>query len=214
MNKNLTEVIFVLDRSGSMEHLTTETIGGYNSLIEKQRKEAGEVRITTVLFDDELEILYDCKPINEVQRLTDNEYYARGCTALLDAVGTTIDCVGKRLSETAEAEKPNHILFVITTDGYENASHEYSKGKIKEMIKRQQDTYSWHFMFLGANIDSVSEADSIGIRPCMATNFSTSEKGVRSTFHVMDRFLNYMKLNDSKDDFCDEDCAEIMSQTE
>lgn len=122
MNQNLTEMIFILDRSGSMESLTEETIGGFNSLIEKQKEEPGEARITTILFDDKYELLHDHTPVQEIQRLTRKEYYARGCTALLDAVGLTIDRVGGRLAETPEEERPGRVVMVITTDGYENAS--------------------------------------------------------------------------------------------
>lgn len=212
MNTQLTEVIFILDRSGSMEHLTEETIGGFNSLIRQQQKEPGEVKVTTILFDDVTEVLHDCVPIAKIPRLTDREYYARGCTALLDAVGSTIDRVGNRLAETPEDDRPAHVLFVITTDGYENASHTYTKSKVKEMIRRQQSVYSWNFLFLGANIDSVSEADSIGVRPCMAANFSASEKGMRSTFKVTEKFLNCMKLSEANLD--EATCASILSETE
>ena len=134
MNQNLTEMIFILDRSGSMESLTEETIGGFNSLIEKQKEEPGEARVTTVLFDDKYELLHDHTPVQEIQRLTRKEYYARGCTALLDAVGITIDRVGGRLAETPEEERPGRVVMVITTDGYENASRRYSRSQIQDMI--------------------------------------------------------------------------------
>lgn len=209
MNQNLTEMIFILDRSGSMESLTEETIGGFNSLIEKQKEEPGEARVTTVLFDDKYELLHDHTPVQEIQRLTRKEYYARGCTALLDAVGITIDRVGGRLAETPEEERPGRVVMVITTDGYENASRRYSRSQIQDMIRRQTDVYKWKFMFLGANMDAVSEADSMGIRPCMAATYSPSAAGVRSVFSAVGRMLDVMKLND-----CDEDGEEFREQCE
>ena len=187
---NVTELVFVLDRSGSMESLTSETIGGFNSLIEKQKKDdAGdEVYVTTVLFDDQYEILHDHISISEVNRMTDHEYYARGCTALLDAVGQTIKTIDKRI-ESDETK----VLFVITTDGYENASREYTKAKIKKMISKRQDKNNWKFLFLGANIDAVSEADSIGIRPTGACQPSASVAGVRSSFDAINGITQFMR---------------------
>lgn len=216
MNENLTEMIFVLDRSGSMEHLTQETIGGFNSLINKQKKD-NETYVTTVLFDDYYELLHDHLPINFVPKLTDTEYYARGCTALLDAVGRTIDNVGMRLAATPEEERPGKILFVITTDGYENASHDYSKKRIKEMITLQQDTYNWKFLFLGANIDAVGEADSIGIRPAMACSPTASAAGVESSFKAVSKITDFLRSR-SSDDLCEEtfeaECAEFLADIE
>ena len=194
MKNNLTELIFVLDRSGSMEHLAAETIGGFNSLIEKQKKETeGEVYVTTVLFDDKYELLHDHININDIPRLTDKDYYARGCTALLDAVGRTIDNVGERLSKTAEEERPSQILFVITTDGYENASVDYTKGKIKEMITLQQNTYNWKFLFLGADIDAVSEADSLGIRHSGVCQPTASRNGIRTSYQAVSHIADYLR---------------------
>lgn len=216
MNENLTEMIFVLDRSGSMEHLTQETIGGFNSLINKQKKD-NETYVTTVLFDDYYELLHDHLPINSVPRLTDTEYYARGCTALLDAVGRTIDNVGMRLAATPEDERPGKLLFVITTDGYENASRDYSKKRIKEMITLQQDTYNWKFLFLGANIDAVGEADSIGIRPTMACRPTASAAGVKSSFKAVSKITDFLRSR-SSDDLCKETfeagCAEFLADIE
>lgn len=198
MNNNLTEIVFILDRSGSMEHLTTETIGGFNSLIERQKADKeGEALITTVLFDDQYEILHNHLPLKKVHRLTKKDYYARGCTALLDAIGKTIDSIGERLSATPEDKRPGKVLFIITTDGYENASQTYTKSKIKEMITHQQDVYNWQFTFLGANIDAVGEADSLGIRPQMACSPSASARGVKSSFGAMDKLVSFMRENKS-----------------
>lgn len=204
MNQNLMEMIFILDRSGSMEHLTEETIGGFNSLVEKQKSEEGEAAVTTVLFDDMYEILHEHRPIQEVKRLTRKEYYARGCTALLDAVGLTIDRAGSRFAELPEEERPGKVIVVITTDGYENASRIYTKDRVKKMIELQQNVYKWQFLFLGANIDAVGAADSIGIRPCMARNYTASPAGVESTFRAVDSAISFMRLSEDEDHYEDE----------
>lgn len=184
MNRNLTEIIFLLDRSGSMAGLESDTIGGFNAFIEKQRKLEGDTIVTAVLFDDKYQVLYngvECKDV----KLTDKEYYVRGCTALLDAVGKTILNVGFRLSQVREDERPSKVIFVITTDGLENASCEFTYSKIKELIKYHQDKYNWEFIFFGANIDSAKEADSIGINEDNAYNFEASEKGVKIMYDVV-----------------------------
>ena len=177
MNMNSTEIIFLLDRSGSMGGLESDTIGGFNAFIEKQSQLEGETIVTVVLFDDRYEILWNGVKANKVM-LTDKEYYVRGCTALLDAVGKTILDVGYRLSETSEEERPGKVIFVITTDGLENASHEFTYEKVKGLIKHQQKKYNWEFIFLGANIDAAKEADSIGISMDNAYNFEASKTGV------------------------------------
>ena len=186
MKKNLTEIIFILDRSGSMDLLTEDTIGGYNSYIENQKKEDGEALVTTVLFDERYEILHDGVNIKDIKPITNKEYFARGCTALLDAVGKTITNVGARLNNTPEEERPEKVIIIITTDGKENASVEYTKAKIKEMIEEQTNKYSWQFIFLGANIDAVAEAESMGINSKFASNYGWSSQGVESTFATMD----------------------------
>lgn len=214
MNQNLTEIIFILDRSGSMDHLTEETIGGFNSLIKKQKQEGGKTFVTTVLFDDEYEILYNHEPIQNVKVLTTNEYYARGCTALLDAIGFTIERVRDRLEKTEKDNRPGKVIMMITTDGYENASQKYSKSQIKEMIELQTKVYKWQFIFLGANIDAVGEADSLGIRSCMARNFTASNVGIKSTFNVLEKLINVMKLCDEYDDEFYDECDDIMSEVE
>jgi hypothetical protein len=184
MNKNLTEIIFLLDRSGSMAGLEGDTIGGFNAFVEKQSKLEGETILTAVLFDDEYEVLWNGIDANK-SRLTDKEYYVRGCTALLDAVGKTILDVGYRLSNTSEDMRPGNVIFVITTDGMENASREFSYKKIKELIKHQQEKYGWEFIFMGANIDAAKEAESIGIDMDNAYNFEASEVGVGKMYNVI-----------------------------
>ena len=163
------DIVFLLDRSGSMGGMEEDTIGGYNSYLKEQKNK--NVKVTTVLFDDQYEILHQRKNINEVDSLTKNEYYVRGCTALLDAIGKTIKFL--------DAKKPKKVLFVITTDGMENASREYNKQMIKEMIEGHNN---WEFMYIGANIDSFSEGGSIGIKNKNIANYKKSSKGVHALF--------------------------------
>lgn len=181
MKKGLTEVVFLLDRSGSMAGLESDTIGGFNGFVRKQCEEEGETLLTTVLFDDQYEVLWDGVDATKAM-LTDQDYYVRGMTALLDAVGRTVVTVGNRLSETPEHRKPERIIVVITTDGMENASSEYTHEKVKELIKHQRDTYNWEFIFMGANIDATKEAANIGIIEEDAYQFEASEKGVESMY--------------------------------
>jgi len=190
MKKNLTEMVFILDRSGSMHCLTADTIGGFNSMIENQKKEDGEAYVTTVLFDDFYEMLHDHVNIQDVKPITNNEYFARGMTALLDAVGKTINSVGNRLSVTPEDERPEKVVFVITTDGLENASVEFTKSTVKEMIEHQQSKYSWTFIFLGANMDAVSEAVSLGINANHSHTYTASAQGTSSVYCAVDCALS------------------------
>lgn len=185
MKKGLTETIFILDRSGSMGHLTEDTIGGYNAMLEQQKKDPGEAKITTVLFNDNYYMLHNCVDVNEVLPMTRIDYTAYGMTALLDAIGMTIDFVGKRLARTPEDERPEKVIFVITTDGAENASVEYTKSKVKEMIEHQKDVYNWTFMFLGANIDAVGEARDLGISAQFARNYTASSRGTESLYSAV-----------------------------
>ena len=185
MNNNLTELVFILDRSGSMGGLEKDTIGGYNSFVAKQKEESGEANLTTVLFDDKYDLLHDRADVRQVQPLTDKEYFARGTTALLDAIGKTIVDIGKKLEVTDTAKRPKKVLFVITTDGHENASEEYSAAKIKEMIQHQTDKYSWEFLFLGANIDAIGTAKELGINPDNAVEFLCDSEGVELNYKVM-----------------------------
>ena len=163
MRKGLTEVVFILDRSGSMSGLEADTIGGFNSMIAKQKKEEGEAYISTVLFDDTCEVLYDRVPVNKVEPMNDNQYYVRGCTALLDAIGGAIHHIVNVHKYAREEDRPEKTLFIITTDGMENASRQYSYEKVKEMVERQKEKYGWEFLFLGANIDAIDVAGKFGI---------------------------------------------------
>ncbi|MCL2670569.1 MAG: hypothetical protein FWF10_00850 [Clostridiales bacterium] len=183
MKKGLTELVFILDRSGSMSGLEQDTIGGYNALLEKQKNEPGEAIITTVLFDDRYELLHDRIPLVGIAPITDREYYVRGCTALLDAIGRTIDKIGNARKHTAETERAEKVMIVITTDGMENASREYRYDKIKSMIERQKEKYGWEFLFIGANIDAVETAGRFGIAPDRAANYRADPIG---TAHMYD----------------------------
>ncbi|MCA0148302.1 MULTISPECIES: VWA domain-containing protein [Rossellomorea] len=184
MNREYTEIIFLLDRSGSMSGLEQETIGGYNSFIKKQRKLSGQTLVTTVLFDDKVEQLWSGVEAGKV-RLTREEYFVRGCTALMDAVGKTIIEVGHRLSRMAEGQRPGKVIFVITTDGMENASVEFSSSQVKDLINQQQQRYNWEFIFLGANINAAEEAINIGIDKGSAYQFEASSKGVEAMYDVV-----------------------------
>ncbi len=184
MNANLTEIIFLLDRSGSMSGLEEDTIGGFNGFIERQKVIPGETKVTAVLFDDQYEKLWNGIDIQNA-KLTDKEYYVRGTTALLDAVGKTILDVGYRLANTKEEKKPSKVIFVITTDGLENASQEFTPAKVKELIKHQREKYKWDFIFLGANIDAVKEAGNIGINKNNAYSFNASKAGVQVMYNMV-----------------------------
>ncbi|WNB91766.1 VWA domain-containing protein [Bacillus sp. NEB1478] len=184
MNKNLTEIVFLLDRSGSMSGLEQDAIGGFNAFIEKQCQLEGDTVLTTVLFDDKYEILWNGIDAKKA-KLTDKDYYVRGTTALLDAVGKTVLDVGYRLSNTNEDQKPGKVFFVITTDGMENASSEFTYEKVQQLIKHQQEKYSWEFIFMGANIDAVKEAESIGIQMDNAFNFEATENGVEKMYNMI-----------------------------
>ena len=185
MKKNLTELVFILDRSGSMAGLEKDTIGGFNAMIEKQKAEAGEAYISTVLFDNYSEVIHDRVALSDVPRLTEKEYYVRGCTALLDAVGGAIHHIGNVHKYAREEDRPEKTLFVITTDGMENASRRYSYEKVREMITRQKEKYGWEFLFLGANIDAAKEAGRFGITADRATNYHADRKGTRVVYESL-----------------------------
>ena len=180
-----TELVFILDRSGSMGGLESDTIGGFNALIEKQRKQDGECFVTTVLFDHEIEFLHDRVKLEDIKPLTDRDYTVRGCTALIDAIGSTIEHIGKIHKYAREEDVPANTLFVITTDGMENASHMYSSDKVKKMIEKQKKKYGWEFLFIGANIDSVNTAKGFGIGADRAVNYHADKKGTSVVFDAV-----------------------------
>lgn len=182
MKKNLTELVFILDRSGSMAGLEADTIGGFNAMIEKQRGEPGEAVISTVLFDNETEVIHDRVSLDRVPALTEKEYDVRGCTALLDAVGGAIHHIGNVHKYAREEDRPEKTLFVITTDGMENASRRYTYDKVKSMIERQRERYDWEFLFLGASIDAAREAARFGIRADCAADYHADSMGTEAVY--------------------------------
>ena len=185
MKKDLTELVFILDRSGSMAGLEKDTLGGFNAMLEKQKGEAGEALISTVLFDNEQQVIYDRVPLARVPKLTERDYYVRGCTALLDAVGGAIHHIGNVHKYAREEDRPEKTLFVITTDGMENASRRYSYDKVKAMIQQQKERYGWEFLFLGANIDAAREAARFGITEDRATNYHADHQGTEVIYQTV-----------------------------
>jgi uncharacterized protein YegL len=194
MKENLTEVVAILDRSGSMESLTNDTIGGFNTFLKEQKEVSGEAVLTTVLFNDSYVLLHDRVNIKKVKPITNKDYVAQGSTALLDAMGKTINNIGLKLNNTPENERPGKVIFFIITDGEENASEEFSNEKIKEMVELQKNTYSWEFIFLGANIDSFSVARSMGISADRAFDYVADSEGVHDVQLAMSVAVrNYRK---------------------
>lgn len=185
MKKNLTEIIFILDRSGSMSGLEADTIGGFNSMIEKQKKADGEAMISTVLFDNVSEVIHDRVSVLDIQPMTDKDYTVRGCTALLDAIGGAIHHIGNIHKYARAEDVPEHTLFVITTDGMENASRHYNAERVKQMIERQKARYGWEFLFLGANIDAVETARHFGIGADRAVNHHSDSAGTQLNYEVL-----------------------------
>ena len=183
--KHTTELVFILDRSGSMSGLETDTIGGFNSMIAKQKKEAGEALVSTILFNNESVVIHDRLPLEDVPPMTEKEYFTLGCTALLDAIGGAIHHIGNIHKYARPEDVPEHTLFVITTDGMENASRRYSAQRVKEMIRRQKEKYGWEFLFLGANIDAAKEAARFGIGADRAVNYKCDEAGTALNYEVI-----------------------------
>lgn len=182
MSKGYTEIVYILDRSGSMGGLEADTIGGFNSMMEKQKKTGEKAVVSTVLFDDECEVLHDRISIDRVEKMTDEDYYVRGCTALLDAVGGAIHHIGNVHKYARPEDRPEKTIFVITTDGMENASSHYSYDKVQKMVKRQQKKYGWEFIFIGANIDAYAEAQRFGIRKDRAVNYVCDDIGTANVY--------------------------------
>jgi uncharacterized protein YegL len=193
MKKDLTELVFILDRSGSMSGLEGDTIRGYNSMLEKQRDEQGEALVTTVLFDNEFELLHYRINLRGIAPITEKEYFVRGSTALLDAMGKTINKIESAQKQTSEDERAEKVIFVITTDGMENSSREYTYEKIKDMVERQKDKYGWEFIFLGANIDAVDEARRFGIGADRAASFNADAKGTALNYEVVGEAVSNLR---------------------
>ena len=193
MKKNLTEIVFILDRSGSMAGLEEDTIGGFNAMIEKQKREPGEALVSTVLFDNVSEVIHDRVDIQKIEPMTRNAYYVRGCTALLDAVGGAIHHIGNVHKYARAEDRPEKTLFVITTDGMENASRQYSYEKLKAMIQRQKETYGWEFLFLGANIDAAREAARFGINADRAANYHADRVGTSVIYETVSEAITQVR---------------------
>lgn len=199
MKNGTTELVFILDKSGSMSGLESDTIGGYNAMLKKQQGEPGEAIVTTVLFDDNYEILHDRTNIKGIKPITDREYYVGGLTALLDAIGKTINKIVNATKHTERDYQPKKVIFVITTDGMENASREYDHSKIKAMIEKQKTEYNWEFIFLGANIDALSVARDLGINEDRAANYHADEKGTELNYNVVSEAIINMRANKKVD---------------
>ncbi len=189
----MTELVFILDRSGSMSGLERDTIGGFNSMLAKQRREPGEALVSTVLFDNVSEVIHDRVPLADVPDLTGKEYYVRGCTALLDAVGGAIHHIGSVHKYARPEDRPERTLFVITTDGMENASRRYDYARVKQMIQRQKERYGWEFLFLGANIDAAREAARFGIAPDMAVRYQCDSVGTALNYEVISEAVSAVR---------------------
>jgi len=196
MRKGLTEIVFILDRSGSMSGLEEDTIGGFNSMLEKQKKLDGEAIASVVLFDDQNEVLYDREDIRRIEPMNDKQYYARGCTALLDAIGGAIHHIGNCHKYAREEDVPEKTLFIITTDGMENSSTRYSYEEVRRMVERQQDKYHWEFLFLGANMDAIKTAGRFGISPKRAVTYENDSIGTSLNFKVMERAVKCVREAD------------------
>ena len=208
MKKGLTELVFILDRSGSMSGLEADTIGGFNSMLKKQQAESGEAVVSVILFDDQTEVLYDRADIRKIEPMNDSQYYVRGCTALLDAIGGAIHHIGNVHKYAREEDVPEKTLFIITTDGMENASRAYSYSEVRKMIEKQKSKYQWEFLFLGANIDAISVAGRFGIDRSRAVRYEHDAKGTRLNYAVMSKAVSYARASESAQglsDFLDED---------
>ena len=185
MGNNITELVFLLDRSGSMAGLESDTIGGFNALIDKQRKQEGECLVSTILFDNVSEVLHDRVKLSQIKKMTSGDYTVRGCTALIDAIGCAIHHIGSIHKYARPEDVPEHTMFVITTDGLENASRLYSSDEGKRMVKRQKEKYGWEFLFIGANIDSIETAKHFGIGADRAVNYHADSRGTAVMFHAV-----------------------------
>ena len=195
MKKNFTELVFILDKSGSMQGLEADTIGGFNSMIEKQKREKGTAVVSTVLFSDESRVIHDRVSLDEIKPLTEKDYCVGGCTALIDAIGGAIHHIGNIHKYARSEDVPEHTMFVITTDGMENASRRYSSDKVKQMIERHKEKYGWEFLFLGANIDAVETAKRFGISSDRAVKYVSDKEGTALNYEILNEAISVVRAN-------------------
>ena len=195
MKKNLTELVFILDRSGSMGGLEQDTIGGFNAMLTRQKEQEGEANVTTILFDHEVQLLHDRFPLKAVAPLTEKDYYVRGCTALLDAIGYGVEKMVNIQRHLPESERAEKVIFVITTDGLENASKRFGYEKIRRMIEREKEQYGWEFLFLGANIDAVETARHFGIGADRAVNYHSDSAGTQLNYEVLSEAISAVRCS-------------------
>ena len=193
MGNNITEIVFILDRSGSMAGMESDTIGGFNSIIESQKKLDGKAYVSTVLFDNECEVLHDRVELKNIEPMNDQQYYVRGCTALMDAIGGAIHHIGNVHKYARKEDVPEKTIFFITTDGMENASRKYDSRRVKEMVRRQEEKYGWEFVFVAANIDAVETAAHIGIRRERAANYQQTKEGTRAMYDCADEIFSIFR---------------------
>jgi len=203
MNRNLTEIVFILDRSGSMAGLESDTIGGFNAMVEKQKNQEGEAVLSAVLFSNYSTVIYDRTDIRKVEPLTESQYFVGGCTALLDAIGGAVHHIGNVHKYAREEDRPGKTVFVITTDGMENASRYYSYSEVQRMVKHEQEKYGWEFLFLGANMDAISAARSFGIREDRAVRYACDGAGTSLNFEVASRTIAKVRSGEQiEEDWC------------
>ena len=208
MKKGLTEIVFILDRSGSMSGLEADTVGGFNATIERQKKEPGEAYVSAVLFNDCSQVLYDRVPLNKIEPMTDRQYYVRGTTALLDAIGDAVHHIGLVHKYAREEDVPEHTIFLITTDGMENASRRYTAEEVKRMLKRQQERYGWEFIFIGANIDAVETASRIGISRERAANYRHDSRGTSLNYEAQSQAISSLRQTGMVDNAWSDDVTQ------
>ena len=205
MKNNVTELVFILDRSGSMAGLEDDTVGGFNSMIEKQKEQDGECYVSTVLFDNESEVLHDRIRLSDVPKMTRGDYTVRGCTALLDAIGGAIHHIANIHKYARKEDVPQHTVFVITTDGQENASRRYTSEQIKKMIRCKKEEFDWEFLFIGANIDAVQTAESYGIERNRAVNYNADGEGTRVLYRSVAKAVSNMRSRHKlQENWCEE----------
>ena len=208
MKNNLTEMVFILDRSGSMAGLEGDTIGGFNAMIEKQKKESGEAYVSTILFDNVSEVLHDRAKLESVPKMTDRDYTVRGCTALLDAIGGAIKHISNIHKYARPEDVPEHTIFIITTDGMENVSRQFNSAVVKSMIEHQKKEFGWEFIFLGANIDAVETAAQIGISRDRAVKYCASSKGTQTLYETLSAPISAARAGEDVDE-----CFSIFKKT-